>query len=387
VMVEMDGLHVNGVILKPQKVCSMALPIFYSFWRQTCLICHSLTVTHPPGTHTTHVNPHGHCCEVVVMVEMDGLHVNGVILKPQKVCSMALPIFYSFWRQTCLTSLADSHTSTRHPYHPCEPSWALLWGCCDGRNGWFACQWSYIEASKGLFHGSTHILQLLKTNMPHVTRWLSHIHQTPTTHVNPHGHCCEVLVMVEMDGLHVNRVILKSQKVCSMALPIFYSFWRQTWIMSLADSHTSTRHPYHRCEPSWALLWGCCDGRTGWIACQWSYIEASKGLFHGSTHILQLLKTNMPHVTRWQSHNHQAPTTHVNPHGHCCEVVVMVEMDGLHVNGVILKPQKVCSMALPIFYSFWKQTCLTSLADSHTSSRHPPPMWTLMGIVVRLLWW
>jgi hypothetical protein len=49
---------------------------------------------------------------------------------------------------------------------------------------------------------------------------------------------------------------------------------------------------------------------------------------------------------------HQAPTTNENPHGNFCEVVVMVKMDGLHANGVILKPQKVCSMALPIFYSF-----------------------------------
>jgi 6-pyruvoyl-tetrahydropterin synthase len=57
---------------------------------------HSLTVTHPPGTHHPCENPHGHCFEVVVMVEMDGLHVNGVILKPQKLCSMALPIFYNF---------------------------------------------------------------------------------------------------------------------------------------------------------------------------------------------------------------------------------------------------------------------------------------------------
>jgi hypothetical protein len=172
--------------------------------------------------------------------------------------------------------------------------------------------------------------------------------------------------------------------------------WLYPYFTALEDKHASchsltvTYPPgtHNPCEPSWALLWGCCDGRNGWIACQWSYIEASKALFHGSTHISQLWKTNMPHVTRWQSHTHQAPTTHVNPHGHCCEVVVMVEMDGLHANGVILKPQKLCSMTLPIFQSFGRQTCLMSLADtdSYIPTRHPQPM-SLMGIVVRLLWW
>ena len=64
----------------------------------------------------------------------------------------------------------------------------------------------------------------------------------------------------------------------------------------------------------------------------------------------------------------------------------MVEMDGLHANGVILKPQKLCSMTLPIFQSFGRQTCLMSLADtdSYIPTRHPQPM-SLMGIVVRLL--
>jgi hypothetical protein len=106
------------------------------------------------------------------------------------------------------------------------------------------------------------------------------------------------------------------------------------------------------CELSWAFLWGCCDGKNGWVACHWSYIEASKGLIHCSIHILQLLKTNIPPATRWQSYIYQAPKTHVNSHGHSCEVVVMVKMDGLHVTGVILKPQKVCSNVLSIFYSF-----------------------------------
>jgi hypothetical protein len=152
--------------------------------------------------------------------------------------------------------------------------------------------------------------------------------------------------------------------------------WLYPYFTALEDKHASchsltvTYPPgtHNPCEPSWALLWGCCDGRNGWIACQWSYIEASKALFHDSTYISKLWKTNMPHVTRWhwQLHTHQAPTTHV-PHGHCCEVVVMVEMDGLHANGVILKPQKLCSMALPIFHSFGRQTCLMSLADSHIS--------------------
>jgi hypothetical protein len=91
-----------------------------------------------------------------------------------------------------------------------------------------------MKASNGLFHCSIHILQLLKTNMPPVTRWQSHIHQESTTHVNPYGNSCEAVVMVKMDGLHA----------------------------------------------------------------QWSYVEASKGLFHCSTHILQLLKTNMPPITR-----------------------------------------------------------------------------------------
>ena len=91
------------------------------------------------------------------------------------------------WLYPYFTASVDKHASCHsltvtHPpgtHTPCEPSWKFLWGCCDGRNGWIACQWSYIEASKALFHGSTHILQLLKTNMPHVTRWQSYIHQAP----------------------------------------------------------------------------------------------------------------------------------------------------------------------------------------------------------------
>ena len=145
-------------------------------------------------------------------------------------------------------------------------------------------------------------------NCCHVTRWQSHSNQAPTPHVNPHGHCCEVVVMVKMDGLHANGVILKPQKVCSIALSIFYSLRRQTCLVSLADSHTATRHPRTSCEPSWALLWGCCDGKNGWIACQWSYIEASKGLFHCSIHILQLVKTNTPRVTRWHSYVYHVKT-------------------------------------------------------------------------------
>ncbi len=38
----------------------------------------SLTDSHT----STHVNPHGNLCEAVVVVEMDGLHANGVILMP-----------------------------------------------------------------------------------------------------------------------------------------------------------------------------------------------------------------------------------------------------------------------------------------------------------------
>ncbi len=173
-------------------------------------------------------------------------------------------------------------------------------------------------------------------------------------------------------------------------LPLLYPYFT-----ACEDKHPSCHsltvtHPpgtHNPCEPSWKFLWGCCDGKNGWIACQWSCIEDSKGFFHCSTHILQVFKTNIPHVTRWQSRMHQAPTTHVNPHGYFCEVVVMVKMDGLHAHGVILRPQKLCSISLSIFYSFWRQTCLTSLGDSTTSTRHPQPMWTLMSIVVRLLWW
>ena len=108
---------------------------------------------------------------------------------------------------------------------------------------------------------------------------------------------------------------------------------------------------HNPCEPSWEFMWGCCGGRNGWIACQWSYIDALKGLFHCSIHIWQLWRQTSL-LSLADSHTLTRPTTHVNPHGNLCETVVVVEMDGLHANGVILKPWKVCSIAPSIFESF-----------------------------------
>ena len=48
----------------------------------------------------------------------------------------------------------------------------------------------------------------------------------------------------------------------------------------------------------------------------------------------------------------EEPTTHVKPCDHTYDVDVMVNIDGLHTNGFILTAQKVCSIALSIFYSF-----------------------------------
>ena len=90
----------------------------------------------------THVNLLGHSGEDVVTVKMNGLHANGVLLKPCKVCSIAPSVFDDFQDNQC--HVTHWHTLTllltmTLINEENRPNPAFLWGCYDGENEWIAC--------------------------------------------------------------------------------------------------------------------------------------------------------------------------------------------------------------------------------------------------------